>query len=435
MARGKEDERPLGAPEEDTITGLGMRGEGVIGSGRDARFVSGAFPGERVRHRPVLERAREPRGVLDAILEPLAARRDTPCGHDRPDGCGVCTVLGLQPEGAREFLLAEWDRALERASKGWPAFEGMLTVDEEASRRDLVRMQVDAKGRMTLPLRRLPDGRPPQGERGFAPESCVSMAPLLDEIRIALDGKLRGARSVMLRGSPRTGQRLVRIESPNMPEGFDPVPYETAIVLADGEKAMPLREHPWIEEELHGQRFRISWDARFRACGALAGVLAARLRDEVVEADPAFAVDFRAGIGLNALVALADVPRVMAAEESLGSLRDLDHNHGELREAPGFSSVRTSPSELCHDLIATHEVPDLAILDTDGVPIEDEVYERIASLGPGRLLVTWRDARAAARALRSLTGAGYGVVKLIPLAPPRGSHQIEMLAVLTRHES
>ncbi len=73
---------------------LGLEGEGIATSQGRALFISGAFPGERVRVR--LEAAAKVlRGHLEAVLEPSPERRVPPC--PLADRCGGCDWMQLAP--------------------------------------------------------------------------------------------------------------------------------------------------------------------------------------------------------------------------------------------------------------------------------------------------------------------------------------------------
>jgi 23S rRNA (uracil1939-C5)-methyltransferase len=164
---------------EVSVERLGLEGEGIASYEGRALFISGAFPGERVRVR--LEPSRKVlRGRLEANLTSSPERREAPC--PLADRCGGCDWMQLSPAAqvsAKERLVRD---ALVRIGRV-PAdtFEVLPTAgtgtDLGTRRRAVLHWESQALGYF--------------GRRSHEPvpvETCPALVPAL----APLPGQLRG---------------------------------------------------------------------------------------------------------------------------------------------------------------------------------------------------------------------------------------------------
>jgi 23S rRNA (uracil1939-C5)-methyltransferase len=100
-------QRPPESCPEATIESLDHEGRGVAHVGGKAVFIEGALPGERVRYRPLRDRATYETGEIVQILRPGSARVEPRCRH-----YGVCGGCALQHVEYRTQVAAK-QRQLE----------------------------------------------------------------------------------------------------------------------------------------------------------------------------------------------------------------------------------------------------------------------------------------------------------------------------------
>lgn len=176
------------------------------------------------------------------------------------------------------------------------------------------------------------------------------------------------------------------------------------------------------------------WQAHREAPGVLVGaVLEAMGPDGAAGLDGARVVDLYAGAGLFT-VPLADAVgtsgRVVAVEGDARAVRDARRN---VHDAPGVTLLEGDVAAALGGPVAD-EVgrPDVVVLDPPRTGAGDGVVDRIAGLGPGRVVYVACDPAALGRDVAYFARGGYALesVRAFDLFPM--THHVECVAVLRR---
>jgi 23S rRNA (uracil1939-C5)-methyltransferase len=420
---------------EIEITGMTATGDGVGRHEGKVVFVAGALPGERVTAEIVRRGAKFDRArVVEVTRE--HGRRETPCPHDHPAGCGGCSLLHAtrEAQAAAKGALVR-DALVRLGGVADPLVRETRTPGPELGYRNHARFGVGTGGKLTYVARRddLPEPRPHARRQHLdviAIDACAVLHPRLDELRAALAGKVAGASEVELRLGAGTGERLVILHgTTRCPAALDPTRVDASIVLSDGDRLVPVRGTPWIHEIVLGTRFRVSARSFFQVNTDGAAELAGIVRGFAAEGAAARALDLYAGVGLFTLTALSAAERVVAVEIEPASSDDLRRN---VAGRAGVS-LRCEPvDDVLRDLRPGRDVFDLAIVNPPRAGMGEAVVRALAPLAVPRLVLVSCDPGSLARDVATLGRTGYVLREAIPVDQFPGTPHVETLAVLDR---
>ena len=298
------------------ITHLAAGGDGLARAG-DGRVVlcEGALPGELVDAEVVAERRDFLRARTAAVLRPSPDRREPVCAHVA-EGCGGCTwafVRAGAPEASlKAAIVADALRRIARLPD-LPIAVAPTGVPDVAYR-------------TTARLAVAPDGRPVyrrrHGHEEVAVASCRVAHPLLEELIV--DGRFPGARTVMLRVSAATGERVA---CPDRPVAHPAVPAGTVVARRGDPRAQ-------VHEDVAGRRWRVSADSFFqsgpKAADALVRAVTATAGSDLRPG--VHIVDLYAGVGVlgGAVASGCEAAVLVAVEAGRAAAADAAHNLADL---------------------------------------------------------------------------------------------------------
>jgi 23S rRNA (uracil1939-C5)-methyltransferase len=151
------------------------------------------------------------------------------------------------------------------------------------------------------------------------------------------------------------------------------------------------------------------------------------LEEVTAQQSGSIAWDLYAGVGLFAQALAQRFERVIAVESSPASAADLAHNlHGPPHKRIVQDTLRFLKSP------ANAAQPDLVVVDPPRAGLGADVCERLAAVGPKRIVYVSCDPSTLARDLRTLQPSGYRPVSLTLLDLFPQTFHLETVAILER---
>jgi len=300
-----------------------------------------------------------------------------------------------------------------------------------ALKRQMVERQVRERGSFPNPpvLATLPAAEPwhyrnharfsvdPQGQLGFIHRESRQFIPIdfchlmhhwINSVLAELQGKCTGAHQVAVRYGVNTGGWLLQ---PKLPE----------IAMESGQ--------PCYEEELMGQRFRISAPSFFQVNTPQAERLVTVLWDCLRPKGTEVVIDVFAGVGTFATLLAPLVGKVVAIEESAAAVKDAAVN------ITGLDNIEFLQGKAEETLPQLKEVPDAAILDPPRVGCHRKAIAALLQLSPRQVIYVSCDAATLARDLRALCEGGYRLMAVQPVDMFPQTYHVECVATLVRQDS
>ncbi len=389
------------------IDGVAAGGDG-IGRGPDGRvvFVSGALPSEVVEARVVKASKQFVRATAVDILEPSPHRVPPPCA-EVARGCGGCDWQHASAEYQPGLRLAIVADALRRIGKftvegpGAIAIEPGPTLGVTAYRTVLRAAVVDGRAGF----------RKERSHQTVAAEHCLVAHPLAEELLI--EGRFPGASEVRIIVGARTSERMVVVTGAG-PDAVAQVsvPDDVVVVSADAVRnGSPARDGrpPFVHEEIHGRRLRISAGSFFQCrpdgAEALVDLAAAALG----EWDGTL-LDAYGGVGLfsSGLVDPAGPAGVRSGRRSVvvesnpSSAADARHNLGSMSSVVESQVERWDVSGPIDAIVAD---PSRRGLEVGGA-------DKLAVTGASVLALVSCDPASLARDARLLADRGFTLEKV-----------------------
>ncbi len=370
------------------LDGMAHGGEALGRYSGKVIFVSFAMAGERVRVEVVDEKEHWARARLLALLSASPDRVEPPCPYFGPGRCGGCQWQHIAYPRQAELkrgIVADQLRRLGR-QKDPAVAETIVLADDEGlldyGYRNHAQFATTGDGR--LGFRRASSHEVMQIDR------CLLLAPPLDDLHAALDigehpsaglppadGPRSPARDLPLGEGPRegsapilqgitlraglnTGQALVLLESATEEVPELVVEQEVACALLTPRGLHPLIGQPWIEEEVLGQRYRVSATSFFQVntagAAALVDTVDAYLNPQSGDA----LLDAYCGVGLFTVPLAGRVREIIGIESSPTAMEDLAYNARDL----GNITLHEGPvEEVLPALVAQEQHIDLAVID------------------------------------------------------------------------
>lgn len=417
-------------------------------------FVPYALPGERVRARLTRQHKRWAEAELVKVLEASPDRVTPRCPHFGPHKCGGCH---WQMAGYAGQLRYKTDIVRDQLRRigGFsdpPVRDCLGPVDDSWMYRNNVQLHANEEGNL---------GFVNADSSAVHPiDVCYIMNPAIYELfkQLEAEGPAERAgiadpdptpdvpasiRRIALRGSTRTGDRMVIFETegnqpPRMelgalvPDGADAARLSIAL-RAGGEEETPatvaLSGRPWMEEELGGRRWHVSAGSFFQVNTSMAEQLVALVREFAAPlSGNERVVDAYAGVGTFGLSLAADARLVWLVESHPRSVADARVNASELRNV---EILEGAAEAVLPAWPAGRPRPDVAVLDPPRAGCQPALLDALVSLGVPRIVYVSCDPATLARDLRHLARAGYRVEAVQPVDMFPQTYHIETVVRLS----
>ncbi len=425
-------------------------------------FVRHALPGEVVLVR-VTETRRDSFCRADAveILTPAPGRREAPCAHFRPAGCGGCDFQHAEPALQRELKEAVVAEQLERLG----GVDVPVVVEEldggEFNWRTRVRWAQDKTGNIGPRMSRSHDVVPLT-----LADPCLIAAPGLTELALdpavlkmvaeaaAPSQQVPGERPGVKRGhrggrgkshgQPLNKRPALRGRGSEMPEvtltaGGDGYLHATAgpanAVFGRAAPAdQPLSEpsnagQHRITETVLDRTFQVAADGFWQVHPQAAPTLVAAVLDFLPDIRGGVAWDLYGGVGLfAAFLAAAVGPHgsvvTVESDARAGALAAIN-----LADLP---QVRVLPGQVEEVIVGLERTADVIVLDPPRAGAGAVVCKAIADQDPVVIIYVACDPAALGRDTRTLTDLGYRLAELRAFdAFPQTAH-VECVARFVR---
>lgn len=387
-------------------------------------FVPYGLPGEKVRARVTLERARYARAELLEVLQPSPDRVEAPCSYFGV--CGGCqwqhANYRLQLDMAYEIVA---DQLLRLAGMAEPPLEGIVPADEPwayRNRLDLYSMPEATDGpRLGLPSA---DGRT------VVPiADCLTVHELVHDLISSLDVDLSGAQRLMLRAGQFTGERLALLETADadVPELELDVDLSFVHATAGGELTTLVGE-AYLNERLGERLLRIHAPAWFPPNTVQTINLLEMVREFCRLQGGERVLDLYCGVGATSVDLAAQAGEVVGVEPSEWAAANAEHN-GE--GVPNFTIHEGPVEEVLPALEGNYPA---VVASPPRTGLRQEAIAALPGLGARRLVYVTDDVATLARELAPLGQAGFSLERVLALDMCPQTSQVDVVALLTRPE-
>jgi 23S rRNA (uracil1939-C5)-methyltransferase len=384
-------------------------------------FVPYALPGETVRVEVEVDKNRWAQARLVEVLEPSPDRVAPPCPYFGPRACGGC----------------QWQHA---------RYPAQLVYKADVVRDQLARLggldgvpvhPTRAAGepweyRNHVQLHAAPAGLgyvSADNQRVQPIRLCLIMHPLVAELLDELDLALEDLERLSLRAGANTGGQMVVFETVE-DEPFELLvdrPVSCVLLLEDG-TPVTLVGHPHLFERAAGHEYRITAGSFFQVNTAGAEALVEIVLEYMAPRPHETLLNLYAGVGLFSLPLAARAGQVVAVESHPASAADAQFNV----HAAGLDNVRVARQGV-GDFLAAFDQPVHGVLvDPPRSGCGQQVMQRLAALGPARLVYVARDPATLARDAKIITGAGYRLVQVQPVDLFPQTYHVESVALFER---
>ena len=389
---------PAGETFPLRLESLGHQGAAIARRDGQVVFAYYGIPGEEAEvfidrvHKDYLE------GHVVGVREPSPDRVKPRCEYFGV--CGGCQLQHIDYPAQLELKRRVVAEQLRRIGK-LPDIEVLPTLPspDPWHYRNHARFSVDREGYLGFTMR----GR----KRIVHTMNCYIVHPRIRDTMQELQGRCTGLRQVALRVGVNTGDTLIQ-----------PPLGERAPEIESGQRT--------FEEELLGERFRVSAASFFQVNTAQAENLIRLVRDGLALTQDDVLLDAYAGVGTFAKTLAPLVRSVIAIEVSSSSVADGRINTEHV------GNVHWIEGEVEALLPSLTERPTAVVLDPSrqgcGVPALDAL---IAAEVPRIAYVSCEPATLA-RDLRLLVDGGYQLAHVQPVDLFPQTYHIECVAVLRR---
>lgn len=393
-------------------------------------FVPYGLPGETVRVRLTRERKRWAEAELIEVIEPSPERVPPRCEHFGPHKCGGCQWQHIAYESQLRFKTAIVRDLLQRIGrfKTPPVRDCLGDPSNAWMYRNNVQLHVTEHGQIGFVNA--------DSTAVYPIDVCYIQNPVVydlfqqikeeqpgEDVRISVPDRPpdvpSSLRRIGLRGSTRTGDRLVLLEvdDPDRAPALiasPTVPVALRRARRDRLSAtVALRGSPWIEEELGGRRWRVSADSFFQVNTTMAERLLALVRDFSAPLDENTRIlDAYAGVGTFGLSLAVRGGLTWLVEAHPEAIADAHIN------ARGLENVRIVEGRaetVLPNWPPDWPRPDLAILDPPRAGCERAVLDALVAFEVPRIVYVSCDPATLARDLRRLADAGYQLDTVQPI--------------------
>jgi 23S rRNA (uracil1939-C5)-methyltransferase len=442
--RTEANDRPRPGTElEVEIDSLAHGGRGVARSNGYVVFVSGAFPGDRVRARITKSKRAYAEAALGELVRPSGDRIPARCVHDGQPCPGAPwqelpyeLQLGHKREQVDDALrriggLAGYElEPIEPAVELW-RYRNKLEYSF-GERDDELLLGFHARGRWDeivdaedCRLASEANNRARNGVRAWARAEGV---PGYDRRRRT--GVLR---NLIVREGRGTGQLQTRLVTSAAEIPRPPVDLHTVIEGDSGGTEGPTgvlgAEH--LEEELGGLRFRISGPAFFQTNTEMAERLY-RIATEYADLEGTERVfDLYSGIGTIALVLARAAGEVWGLETVGDAVVDAEEN----ARLNGIENAHFLAADVrlgVRPLLERAGKPDLVVVDPPRAGLSQKIVRRVIECEASRIVYVSCNPTTLAPNAAQLTEAGYRLRRVKPVDMFPHTPHIECVALLER---
>lgn len=408
-------------PIEVTPTQMAYGGAAVARHDGQVVFVAYALPDERVAVTVPPSPKRWVQGQLLTIVEPSAERVTPPCPHFGLGKCGGCQWQHAAYTAQLHYKTEVVRDQLQRIG-GLDAPNVLPTIGMEVSwhYRNHIQLRVGAEGL----------GFVSEDHAGIYPiDSCEianeAISPLLP---ILARAPLNGISRLALRGSIRTGERMVIVEGARAERFASLLPDDCAIVERDRKgNAHARRGSVYLHEEAAGRRWQIHANAFFQVNTIQAERLLAVVKtflgglkgNEQV-------VDGYAGAGFFGLSLATQVGHVWLIESHPAAVESA---RVHARTLQNVTMLQGKTEHLLSDW-GNRPAPDVVLVDPPRAGCAPAVLESLGKAQVPTIIYVSCDPSTQARDIRRLGDFGYllDVVQPVDLFPH--SYHIETVARL-----
>jgi 23S rRNA (uracil1939-C5)-methyltransferase len=417
--------RPLSRePLEADVVGFTHGGDGVARVEGKAVFVPGALPDERIRLRVVDDRKRWARAELLEVL--TASELRVPPGSPQLHVCGGCDLQHVTPAGQRELKTRVVREQLERlGGLTEPPVEACRSVGPDTGYRTHARFHAAPDGRLGF-------HRP--GTHEVLPlERCPALHPAVVDV-LAEVGDDTGAAEVTVRAHASTGAAAVVLRPGPGPLHLPDGAFDLLLEQPDGSH-VAIRGDGVLREVVAGTSYRFDASSFFQGNTAGAEGVVAAVLEAVGDVGGALVWDLYAGVGLLSLPLAAAGAEVVAVEGHAPAVEWLHRN----AEDAGLAEGLEAHTEAVHRFTRAArkgegalDPPDVVVLDPPRTGAGTDVALDLAALEVPTIVYVACDPASLARDAASLTGAGYRLVRIVPLDLFPLTHHVETIATFVR---
>ncbi|MGH2588626.1 MAG: 23S rRNA (uracil(1939)-C(5))-methyltransferase RlmD [Dehalococcoidia bacterium] len=388
---------PAGETFRLRLESFSHQGNAIARKDGQVVFAAYGIPGEEAD--VLIERAYPDylEGVVTAVHDSSSSRVTPRCEY-----FGVCGGCQLQHIAYEEQLRLKTEVVREQMRRigRLPEVPVLPAIGSPSPwyYRNHARFSVDREGNPGFVMR---------GRRRVLPvATCYILQPPIVEVLHQLQGgKLPRLHQVAVRVGVNTGEMLVQPEvSAYAPE------------VASGQTS--------YEEELCGERFRVSPSSFFQVNTAQAETLIRLVREGLALGPADVLLDAYAGVGTFAKVLSRRVAEVIAIEVSASSVADGRHN------TAGMANVRWFQGEVERVLPELDVQPTVAVLDPSRQGCAPAVLQALIDAAVPQIAYVSCEPATLARDLRLLADGGYAVQQVQPVDLFPQTYHIESVALL-----
>lgn len=406
---------PAGETFRLRLESLSHHGSAIARKDGQVVFVAFGIPGEEVD--VLIERAYPDylEGIVTAVHTPAPSRVTPRCKY-----FGVCGGCQLQHVDYDEQLRLKTEVVREQMRRighlpDVPV-RPMLPSPETWNYRNHARFSVDRAGFLGFIMR----GR----KRMLRIDHCEIMQRPIVDVLHRLQGDLESASSSEPNAESPKG-RLPKLHQVAVRFGINT---GEMLVQPDVSAYVPgvTSGQTSFEEELCGERFRVSASSFFQVNTAQAETLIRLVREGLCLRSDDVLLDAYTGVGTFAKVLAKDVAEVIAIEVAASSVADGRHN------TVGMPNVRWIEGEVERVLPELDVRPSAVVLDPSRQGCAPPVLHALIEAAFPRVAYVSCDPATLARDLRVLVDGGYQVDHIQPVDLFPQTYHIENVALLHR---
>lgn len=406
---------------EVTPTQMAYGGAAVARHNGQVVFVPYALPDERVHVAIPPKNKRWVEGHLLDIVEPSAARVTPPCPHFGMGKCGGCQWQHADYLAQLRYKTEVVRDQLQRIGGiETPSVLPCIGMAEPWHYRNHIQLRIGREG----------VGFVSEDHAGIYPiELCEianeALAPL---ISILAAIPLKGIRRLALRGSTRTGERMVIVEGEGATQLLPHLPTDCSIVARDEKGTVHAIRGEYIYHEQAAERtWQIHANAFFQVNTLQAEQLLATVRAFLGELHGnEVLIDGYAGAGFFGLSLAAAVGQVYLIESHPAAVASARFH------AQGLPNVTVlhGKSETILSQWGDRPAPEMVVIDPPRAGCDPAVLESLGKVAVPTIIYVSCDPSTQARDIRRLHELGYllDVVQPVDLFPH--SYHIESVARL-----
>lgn len=406
---------------EVTPTQMAYGGAAVARHEGQVVFVPYALPDERVQVAIPPSTKRWVEGHLTDIVEPSAARVTPPCPHFGAGKCGGCQWQHADYPAQLHYKTEVVRDQLQRIGGiESPSVLPCLGMANPWHYRNHIQLRVGQKGL----------GFVSENHAGIYPiDSCEIANDVLHPLISRLANvPLKGISRLVLRGSTRTGERLVIVEGEGAPHLLPYIPEDSSVVMRDPKgKVHALRGEPAFHEEAAGRRWQIHANAFFQVNTVQAEQLLATVHTFLGPLNGnEQLIDGYAGAGFFGLSLAAEVGHSWLIESHPAAVESARLH----AQAMTNVSILHGKTEDVLTEWGNRPAPDIVVIDPPRAGCAPAVLESLGKVQVPIIIYVSCDPATQARDIRRLRDFGYflDVVQPVDLFPH--SYHIESVARL-----